>query len=469
MSWTNSFRLSLATPLAAILPACSGCSKVPEAVPPSMDSPGSASDASKEGGLRDAGAEAGVFDGGVVDAGFNPFVGRWSLIPGAPPSCDALVADDPASSVGPLKWERCASGRSGCRQLVVNWTTEPGHVIDVHRTDVVRLVQSTPYIVYRRLYIKNLIEPLAYIDVVQPLDQNPLFATGAFTVAPNPCGPTTSIGERGIAIEAHPPGAPAVEVLTWSSWSQPVTLTTALVDLTQFGLNAGGYIQHSVIGTDAIYLETKYPDSIDVFSLVDRRVIVPRVPMRIPAEQPRTVAEGALVQDFLDPYSIDLLKSDGSYDKLVAPSAPHAITSLAVDRSSPSSLVWVESDGDGPFTNEVIWVSPYASTAAGIARRKVALLADTNGRGGGSMVANRGVVLNVVADQKAVLTRLSDGMGWDIHADSGSGFVDALWVDDDEVWLSTASLARRNFRAYTSGIVRIARSSLGLPTVSPGF
>lgn len=63
--------------------------------------------------------------------------------------------------------------------------------------------------------------------------------------------------------------------------------------------------------------------------------------------------------------------------------------------------------------------------------------------------------------------RLSDGLAWRISAEPGEGFVYPLWVDDDEIWMSTAKLGVPNFRALQSGILRIRRDALGMPSTTP--
>jgi hypothetical protein len=85
------------------------------------------------------------------------------------------------------------------------------------------------------------------------------------------------------------------------------------------------------------------------------------------------------------------------------------------------------------------------------------------------MVANAGMVLNVLDDAMALLTRVSDGQGWEVRPEAGTVFVRPVWVDDDEVWLSTATTSGANPRAYPSGIVRVRRSELGSPTVPSGL
>jgi hypothetical protein len=147
------------------------------------------------------------------------------------------------------------------------------------------------------------------------------------------------------------------------------------------------------------------------------------------------------------------------------------VSSYAVERSASDALVWFESDMDTfGYVNTTVWTTPYASTAAAVQRRKVAVLPDGWKGGGADAVANKGVVLNFIAIDRALLTRLSDGMGWDIAPEPGEAFVRPLWVDDDEVWMATCDAKLgAGCRPSMHGIQRASRASLGAPTVPRGF
>jgi len=59
-------------------------------------------------------------------------------------------------------------------------------------------------------------------------------------------------------------------------------------------------------------------------------------------------------------------------------------------------------------------------------------------------------------------------MSWSIAAEPGDAFITPVWVDDNEVWISTADLTLA-YGAHMSGVLRLQRSSLGAPTVPRGF
>jgi hypothetical protein len=85
----------------------------------------------------------------------------------------------------------------------------------------------------------------------------------------------------------------------------------------------------------------------------------------------------------------------------------------------------------------------------------------------GTVVANAGVVLLSVDGATARLVRVSDGQGWTIKSEAGLVFKSAVWADDDEVWLTTATPADAS--EGPSGMMKLKRSALGAPDVSSGL
>ena len=184
------------------------------------------------------------------------------------------------------------------------------------------------------------------------------------------------------------------------------------------------------------------------------------------AEDPRAVADGALAIMAEDSAGVSLLRPDGSFTLLIPTSSPTRVTTLiGVDHEQGDAIVWVETDR-GNYAADVIWTSPYTADPSAIQRRAVAVVNDPTGTG---MIANAGVVLRVTGPQTAVLTRLSDGMGWSIAAEPSDAFVTPLWVDDNEVWISTGVANAPNYQADEKGIMRLDRTTLGAPTVPPGL
>lgn len=104
-----------------------------------------------------------------------------------------------------------------------------------------------------------------------------------------------------------------------------------------------------------------------------------------------------------------------------------------------------------------------------IARTKVAKIVDTLERGGARAIANRGVYLSLVGRNTALVTRLSDGMGWLVQGEPKERFVDPVWVDDNDVLIETAPDPDGTKDVPSTSVLRIARSSLGAPTVPSGL
>ncbi len=185
---------------------------------------------------------------------------------------------------------------------------------------------------------------------------------------------------------------------------------------------------------------------------------------------PTSSPGGTFVFDYASPTGIGFAGWDGSYSILRKPVSGSDVTWYAVDHAT-SALVWVEgaSSGNG-ISSSVIWTSPVATTPSGLQPRPVAALVDDSlGAGGYNMIANAGMALNVVGSGAALLTRLSDGMSLLISAEPGTVFVRPVWVDENEVWISTAGSQLPNPRSTQSGILRLQRSALGPATLPPGL
>jgi hypothetical protein len=398
----------------------------------------------------------------------NVFVGTWNPVPSLPSCCPLRVAADAAASIPALQWATCA-GPAMCEKAVVDWTTR-GHRIGFNGIEPVRLVNGTPMMTYQRYYAtegQGQERYYAFIEVVLPVNGSPLFALGrSYKVQDGgdnyPCAPAIGLSNAGLGHIFTYPGAEA-STLGWSGWEAPGAIETKHVTLEQLGLRNGvGGIQNVSRGSSNLFLRLESPRTVRVFGIDSGVIHYPPTPLV--AEDPREVADGALVLDTTISFSIRLLRPDGGHEELVVPTAPHAVTSMALDRSNADAIVWVESEPGLDYTSSVIWTAPYANSPSVLARRKVARLRDSTASRGARMVANAGVVLNLSGVTTALLTRLSDGAGWTIHAESGTEFHQPVWVDDDHVWLTTGAA-----RSDTSGLARFPRAFLGPPTVSRGF
>ena len=410
------------------------------------------------------------FDGAAPDGAANPFnVGQWNPVPGL--ACGVLVAADPNFSVPVFQWTACATDASGCQRFDVNWPSPSMRKLGFTTWESVRIVNGQPLIHYWRAYSNNQYEAQSGIFVVETLSGNHLFAMGQFLDPNTSCLGVEAIGERGIAMALAHGAVPNNGYFTvWSSWSAANALSFSSHSLADFGLDSKlGQVTNGAVGAGPLFLELQGPDSVGVYDM-DHDKFIPTSP-RLVGEIPMAVSDGALAFEFSAAYGVDLIRPDGSWANVIVPTspAPRRVSAYGVDRSNAQGLAWMESDYGNSWSNSVLWTSPYATSAAVLQPRKVAAIADALGAGGVGMVVNAGVVLNLVGKDKALVTRLSDGMGWLITAQPGDAFTAPLWVDDSEVWLAVGQAALSSWTASFTGIVRYSRSALGTPTVMPGI
>jgi hypothetical protein len=423
----------------------------------------------KDSGTPDvegASTEGAAQDGPAVpDAGAFA-TGQWVSIAGT--GCDQRYAVDPNASVGALAWQPCPSGRQGCTALVVDWPGDPVKPIVFDRRDIVQAIGGQAVILYGRVYGTAGTPGSSYIAVAQALSGARLFATGGAQDPQNACATRTAIGARGIAAQiANTAGG---YTFMAAPWSLPPTIQSFQLPASPFG-TGGGFSQRLAVGAGPAFLEVRSPNTIYTLDLATKALAAPSP--AVSAEAPVAVSDGALAIDLGTASGFDLFRADGSWTHLGTPASPHVLTALAVDRASSQQIVWVESDYDSAsltYVNSIVWMSPYATSAAGLAAKQVAKFSDVLGRGGTwGLVANAGVVLNLVDQSSALLTRVSDGQGWTIAAEAGQGFIKPVWVDDNEVWLATAPTNVNSWSTWSTGIMRIQRSSLGAASVPAGL
>lgn len=225
----------------AAFPACSACSGPTATILPHDGGPD---------GLwpkKDSGADADVDlpDATEFDAGFDPFVGTWGPVPGAP-QCGTKLDLNPQKDIGDLQWSACPSGRPGCKRLVVSWTSNYGVQVTLPLDNAVRVVAGVPYLSYGRWYPRsnNPNYTDALINVVAPMDKPAIFAIGDFELAPRHCGFNPSASNTGIEAVGLSHFAPETPLFLRSSFQAPqqVTLTQHLN--TELGMYQGGVPRH---------------------------------------------------------------------------------------------------------------------------------------------------------------------------------------------------------------------------------
>lgn len=403
------------------------------------------------GSAVDAAPEAGVV-----------FIGTWDRIAGLDPQCTEQTARDPAPYA--MRWKPCPSGRAGCQLLEVDWRRSyRPDILHVDRPNGVQLIGTQPFIRMRRNYHTPSGQDIAWVDVIQPLHGPPVLAIG--DLWSSWCYGAVDVGPAGFGMRYSDSQGTHELGVGFASWSSPRQFAMSLFPLADAAVQ---YFPNFSIGPAHLMLETRGPINVAIYDPATRAITY--ASPNVPAESPIAVVGGAYVLDTRSPFSVDFVRTDGTWERIVQPTAPQIVSYYAVERSAGEALVWFESDRDiFGYYNTSIWTTPYATTAATVQKRKVAVIPDGLKQGGADAVANKGVVLNIIALDRALLTRLSDGMGWDIAPEPGEAFVRPLWVDDDEVWMITCDPKGPTCRANAHGIQRISRAPLGPPTVPRGF
>jgi len=409
----------------------------------------------------------------------NPFPGSWSHVPGVPAYCDNRLADDPASLAS--KWIACPSGRTGCRKLDTSWTKRWGNAVEVDLpVDPVRLVNGVPYLKMRRAWPPP--KPpgpyIASVDIVEPLDGAPVIAIGSaptlYKGDQRWCGIKATFGDYGVGFHSWPrdPAIPPSEfgsdtiVLGWAPWSSPSALTVTSWSPSSIDAPTA-YFTTLTMGSRGFWLGSVAPESIVSFDVTTKTAIF--VQNRAHYYGASSAPGGAIAHDGQAPSPIVFVNESGTPSRLIT-AASEGVARITLDRSSSDQLVWVEADFPAfDYVNTTLWTSPFATSEAGVVRRKVAKIDDARGRAGGRFVANKGVVLSLVGRNTALVTRLSDGAGWLVQGEPLERFVVPVWVDDNDVLIETAEDKAGTFDNPASGIVRIARASLGAPTVGSGL
>lgn len=462
--------------VAVVCGACSGCS-CSKANEPVATTDAATTDARADG-FVDTGATADSRIDSTRDIGPSdtvdtdaPYSGEWITVPGAPAECGALLAADPAVSAPALKWKPCASGRVGCQSLAVDWSAMPGYRTIAFRDSPVRSVAGVAYMDLTRIWPDAANNPLYTVESLQPLDAAAVLAVRftATASSTSPCAFVTSIGDVGPALLGRPVGSGSAyafdDFLAWATWSAPGALSLAIVSHVDEQAPAGGGVSVEY-SAGHLFVQTTSPRGIIPFDTASGGF----VKTLSAAEHQVGIRDGVLAVGTADPISLALIRGDGTSSVVAHPEAGRIVSQQAIDRANGDAIVWIESDVSGfSYVNPTIWTAPYTTSETTLVRRKVAKFTQDDPTGGAGMVVNAGVALNLTGATTALLTRLSDGMGWSIAAEPGDGFALPLWVDDKEVWLATADPKLPSFKSQTSGIVRITRDSLGSPTIPPGI
>ncbi len=455
--------LGLLLATATVIPtaACFACSEGAQQGPQPADAQVDAT-ADRRLPIEGGAAEGGV--DGALDAG-SWLTGDWDPVPGAPANCDLLLARDPARDVTPLKWKPCASGKPGCLVQDIDFTSRVnGVTMAIMNREPVRIGPlGTPYVMFRRWYPRESdpLTPEHIMTIAQPLDGAPIFALAIPLTPGNTCASYGGLDEGGLSYSV---GSTTTKTTTYrrAEWASPRAFSGPTVT------------DATALGRQSVYVPN--PSTALVFTvgadgsiLVDRSTGAVAVPrdngLRFVFDDPREFPGGFLSRAFIDNLPIIFQRNDGTFVPLLTAPAGRNVSGWAIDRTRSNTLAWVESTGLAPSTNPILYTSPFASSPAGLVPRRVTGFDDPLATGGGRMISAHGMVVNIVDSSRALVTRLSDGMSWSIDADPGMGFAEAVWVDDDDVWL-LGGLRYANGGNQPRTFVRYARVNLG-PEIPP--
>jgi hypothetical protein len=439
--------------LAAAFGACSGGDRAAEPVstntgvdaqPPRKDS-GSA--------MRDAGAEPET-DGGE----WAHLTGVWDPIPNSP-GCKERIARSPNADVPKLAWQACAS-RAGCKVAPANWSSVPGSAYVHQPMELVRMDQTgKPHLFLRRTWPSS---PYNYADkmmsVVQTLDDTIEFALAVLPVRTR-CGSQIAMHESGLThLMTLDDDKLRFRTAPWAN----LTTMTDRTSISTLSFASTGSAGTFVSSNTAAYVGVAGPYRTVAIDFATGTA-------HEPPGKPYTVAEtdvpdGALVEDLGYDGALNLFRPNGSLSLLISPPAGKSIAMFRVDRSRMHTIVWIEASAVGPFEGAALYVSPYATTAGGIARRRVTAIEDQTVLAP-SLTVNAGYALIFSRAEHLLLVRLSDGMGWTIDAEPNRPFAQTIWVDQQHVWALAGTQA--GTAVDPDSVFRIDIASLGPPNVLP--
>jgi hypothetical protein len=422
---------------------------------------GGASDVRAESARPKRDAEPEEVDGGESDAPVvidrSWLTGDWDPIASLP-RCDILIARHPERDVPPFKWKRCGSGRAGCSELDVDWTTNPGRKLFAWDKEPVHPARDgKPVLLIRKRY-PTLGKPSSTdhdMTVLQDLNGSTLWAE-AYSFTPRSESLTTSgvSSPQGFlqVITSRTQPTARYRASTWNALLAPTE-----VDVSFQTLGGSQSIVH--INEASALVLTLDTNRWVLVNYTTGAVINARLAL----DDPREFPGGFLVRSYAAGTPVIYLKNNGAFENYLPAAPSRTVTGYAVDRTQGNAIVWVEATGLAPSTNPVMYTAPYAATAAGVVPLRVTAYDDPSGFGGGYMIAANGFALNRTSPTRVLLTRLSNGDSWTIDAEPGDGIWNPLWVDAQHVWLGTGKLDINGVNMESESILRIDRASLGAP------
>jgi len=445
------------------LAACSGCDS------PAEQAPTSGADAgAPDVALADAARDVGYLQTDLLPAD------QWAPIPGFPQECGERIARDPNTAVPQLDWKPCsAKWGPGCKRIDNTWSKWPYRAIGPGREETLRRVDGKPRLSYTRTeWVDNLRFSRSY-SVLENVGGERIAAMG---VAPQKSGKECSgrlfAGRDTFAVAAS---LNRSEHLAISPTSGTPKLVGYNIPLDGVLSVADGPDMRAFLSPGFAFYATEGLATA-IYDADKRMVVLANESGKGVAVVPHVDAgEGALAllrDGSGSPVRVGYVRTDGSYAPLFDAEAAHYITGMTLDRGvTPPQIVWTEARNEGGFfASTELWTSPFAMNSAGITKRLVAKDAFAPGVSLIAVSADRGRALFRNGLRSARVVRLSDGMGWNLQADSGEAFREIAGIADDEAWLfvTQPDPVVETLPAET-GLLRVRIDDLGPPTVPRGF
>jgi hypothetical protein len=447
------------------LAACSGCKSPPEQAPASGADAGA-----PEGAVADAARDVGYLETDLLPAD------QWAPIPGLPQECGERIALDPNTAVPKLDWKPCsAKWGPGCKRVDNTWSKWPYGALGGGPDEPIRRVNGTIRISYIRTEWKDNIHFDRSYSVIEDAQGRRQAAMG---VAPAKSGLECSgrvyLGKDGVAAAAAGRAGRTQEFLAVGPRSLPPKLTAHVTPLVDFEITDPSLV---TLGTRGHVFYSGDPPSTAIYDPSNRKLSIPKTDgAKLLDVFPYVAADEGVLTIGYDgagyPLRVGYMAPDGTHSPLFQSSAQHYLTGLTLDRGvDPPQIVWTEARNEGGlFASTELWTSPFAMTAAGIAKRLVAK--DDFGPGFGFVYlsADRGRALFRNGTHSARLVRLADGMGWSLTADPGEAFTEIAGLADDDAWLFvTQEDPKVQNLPRETAILRARFDDLGPPTVPRGF
>ena len=448
----------------AMVWACSSCSGP---MPSAAFDAGADVHKSKDGGFDAGPLDASEQPDVDVDAGFNPFIGNWAPIPGAPAFCKTRYTQSPDKDISEWQFKTCVSNRPGCQRFVQDWSTFGREVMTFPVYEPVMLANGKAMIAYQREW-SNQLGSFAEMSIVQELGGKATLAVGNGSLQDpkSDCSARVFVGVAGpVTLDYVTVNASTSAYFALASWGSPSIQLQAEIPPAAFGGEVFPAMARGT-ATDVFTMNQAGGGAVPVWHGATNTI---SLAAQINSEAPRAVGGMAVVKYFDPPYGLRLVKPDATWVQIQTPQAMRITNEFAVDRANGDQLVWVESEFGNPYKNSVLWTSPFATSAVALQPRAVAAVSDAIGYGATEMVANVGVALYRVSDTTARVVRLSDGWGWDFTVEAGDAFMRPLWVDDNEIWVAIADASKPYDKRDMFGVLRLSRTLAGPATVPPGL